>query len=80
MDDPSCVQVLDAIMAGASASEATEHLGVLPALARQEVLCFLCGIHDELSHTCSDRGQQVFDILTAGCPLFVDGRATCLLP
>jgi len=66
-------------MAGHPAFEITSNLQHLPNYERQLLLCTVCSMHNEIACNCRDHGDEVSTLLTLECPLFVDGRATCLL-
>jgi len=65
-------------MAGTSASVIGLDLLTLAPDDRQALLCFVCSIHNEMASNCLQHGAEVAKLLTAECPLFIDGRATCL--
>jgi hypothetical protein len=66
-------------MAGHPAFEIISNLRHLPTDDRQSLLCTVCSMHHEIACNCRDHGNEVSTLLTLECPLFVDGRATCLL-
>jgi hypothetical protein len=71
--------VFETIMAGYPAHEVMPHLQNLTGDERQTLLCTVCSMLDEITCNCRDHGAEVATILTLGCPLFLDGRATCLV-
>jgi hypothetical protein len=75
---PTSETVLDFILAGHPAVDTTQLFATLPIAERQSVLCSVCSIHDEIACNCRDHGSEVSKLLASECPLFVDGRATCL--
>jgi hypothetical protein len=66
-------------MSGNPAFEIISDLQHLPGDERQSLLCTVCSMHNEIACNCRDHGKEVSKLLTLECPLFVDGRATCLL-
>lgn len=71
-------QILDAVMAGTDAADVALRLARLPITERQEMLCEICAIQNEIACNCVGHGNEVLKLLTSACPLFVDGHATCL--
>ena len=67
------------ILAGQPAASAAMHLKQLPADDRQNLLCTVCAMHDEIARNCVLTATEVRTLLSAECPFYVDGVATCLL-
>jgi len=65
-------------MAGHPACKIIADLPHLSRDERQTLLCTVCSLHNEIACNCRDHGEEVATLLTLACPLFVDGRATCL--
>lgn len=72
--------VFEAILAGNVAGAVAPYLNQLPEDERQNVLCTVCAMHNEIARNCLGHAKEVRDLLTAECPMFLDGIATCLLP
>jgi hypothetical protein len=71
-------EVLDAIMAGYPATMVEQQLQRLSSGDRQALLCEVCSLHNEIASNCIDHGVEVSQLLTAHCPLYLNGQATCL--
>jgi hypothetical protein len=69
---------LAAVLAGHPLAEVDVNLRTLSSEERQRLLCDVCSMHNEIAFTCQDRGLEILKLLTRHCPLFIDGRATCL--
>jgi hypothetical protein len=70
--------VFEAILAGNPAGAVRPHLKQLPRDQRQELLCTVCGIHNEIASNCLQHAREVSELLTAECPFYINGIATCL--
>jgi hypothetical protein len=71
--------VLEAIMAGKPASEIEPILQELSRHDRQTLLCTACSNQEEIASNCLHHGKEISALLTSNCPLYVNGKATCLL-
>ena len=71
-------EVLEAVFAGESSSAITGLLQQLSGKDRQVVLCTVCALHNDIACICVQHGVEVIALLSAECPLFLDGHATCL--
>jgi hypothetical protein len=72
-------QVFDAILAGRREWEVAPMLRQLSPKVRQELLCTVCGMRDEIARNCLATAAEVNALLTTECPLYVQGTATCRL-
>jgi hypothetical protein len=75
----SVPEVYEAILGGVPASMVAPHLIQLPPGERQNLLCTVCSMHSEIARNCIATANEVQNLLTAECPYYVDGVATCLL-
>lgn len=67
------------ILAGNPACSVGPWLNQLPRDERQNLLCTVCGKHDEIARNCLATANEVSRLLTAECPYYIDGVATRLL-
>jgi hypothetical protein len=70
--------VLDEVLAGSPISEVVASLRGLCPDERQRLLCSLCEMHNEIASNCLMVAGNVSELLKSECPLYIDGRATCL--
>jgi hypothetical protein len=75
----SVPEVYEAILGGVPASIVAPHLVKLPPGERHNLLCAVCSMHSEIARNCIATAKEVRNLLTAECPYYVDGVATCLL-
>jgi hypothetical protein len=71
--------VFELILAGQPAVDVAPSLTQLPSDDRQNVLCTVCAMHDEIARNCLKTATEVSKLLTAECPFYVNGIATGLL-
>ena len=71
--------VFEAILGGTQASTVAPDLNQLSKEERQSLLCTVCAMHDEIARNCLGHAQEVRNLLTAECPMFIKGVATCLI-
>jgi hypothetical protein len=79
MQPMMAMEVFDAILAGNRAWQVAPALLQLTPEDRQNVLCTVCEMHAEIGRNCESIAAEVHKLLTAECPLYIDGTATCLL-
>ena len=75
---PSLDELLDDVLAGTNADELQPRVVHLNPSVRQAFLCSICKMHNEVASNCVQHGAEIKTLLELECPLFVDGRATCL--
>ena len=71
--------VFEMVLAGQPAVYTAVRLNQLSSEHRQNVLCTACAMHDEIARNCVQTATEVSKLLTAECPFYVNGVATCLL-
>jgi hypothetical protein len=71
-------EVFDAILAGTPARDVVPAFLRLAPEDRQNVLCTVCAMREEIARNCQAYATEVHELLTAQCPLYIDGTATCL--
>lgn len=71
--------VFEMILAGQPAVGVATHLSRLSSDDRQNVLCTVCAMHDEIARNCVQTATEASRLLAAECPFYVNGVATCLL-
>jgi hypothetical protein len=71
--------VFEMVLAGRPAAITATAVNQLPPDERQEVLCTVCAMHDEIARNCVQTGTEVSTLLVAECPFYINGVATCLL-
>ena len=69
-------EVLKAILAGEREWKVAFKLRQLAPYDRQNVLCTVCAMRDEIARKCLAAPVEVKALLTTGCPLYVHGTAT----
>ena len=75
----NCEDVMEAALAGNSAAEIGAIVESLRQADRQNALCAVCSIHNEIACNSRQHGAEVAEVLARYCPLYVNGVATCLL-
>jgi hypothetical protein len=70
-------EVFDAILAGNPTWQVAPALQQLVSEDRQNLLCTVCAMHAEITRNCVAYGTEVNALLTAECPLYIHGIATC---
>jgi len=76
--ESSADEILEMILADYPAHMVIPRLKELSADARQSLLCNVCSMRCEIARNCLATGNEVDKLLTAECPYFIDGVATCL--
>ena len=80
MSSPSPVnEIMEMILAGDPELLVASRLKELPPKERLNLLCTVCSIHEEIARNCVATGKEASKLLSAECPYFVNGAATCLL-
>jgi hypothetical protein len=70
-------EVLNAILAGEREWEVAPKLRQLSSTDRQNLLCTVCAMRDEIARNCWSTAAEVNALLTTECPFYVHGSATC---
>ena len=71
-------RIVEDVMAGVPAGAIIPNLQLLLPEDRQELLCSLCSMYNEIALNCRQAGSELATLLDAECPLFIDGRPSCL--
>ena len=71
--------VFEMVLSGQPAVVTSTYVNQLPPGARQDVLCTVCGMHDEIARNCVQTATEVSALLEVECSYYVNGVATCLL-
>jgi len=69
--------VFEAILAGRRESEVAPMLRQLAPTVRQDLLCTVCAMREEIARNCLATAAEVNALLTIECLLYIDGTATC---
>jgi len=71
--------VLEAVMAGKPLAEIE---AILQRLSRHDcgmLLCTVCSIRNEIASNCLQHSDEISELLTSNCPLYMNGAANCRL-
>ena len=71
--------VLQAVLAGEPRYVVSQYFRQVPEERRQPLLCSICDVHNEIATNCLSIADGANELLSVECPLFIDGKATCLL-
>ena len=77
-DESSTDEILEMILADYPARMVIPRLKELSPDARKSLLCTVCSMRCEIARNCLETAKEVDKLLTAECPYFIDGIATCL--
>jgi len=70
-------EVFNAILAGRPEREVAPMLQQLDPDARENLLCTVCAMRQEIARNCHSTAAEVNALLTTECPLYIRGTATC---
>ena len=70
-------EVFDSILAGSREWEVANMLQQLTDEDRQNLLCNVCAMREEIARNCCATAAEVNALLNTECPLYVNGIATC---
>ena len=71
------MQVFDLILAGSREWEIAPLLRQLTDEDRQNLLCTICAMREEIACNCRSTAAEVNALLTTECSLFIHGAPTC---